>query len=61
MCGEKFPVHFRKERDFRTMKQLAHAKHIDYQKAYEGINKHDAKDDAIAQARAVQIIMKAIS
>ena len=61
VCGAKFPVHFRKERDFRTLKTLAHAKDINYQPAYEGINKHDAKDDAIAQARAVQIIMRALS
>lgn len=60
VCDVKFPIHFRKERDFRTLKQLAHAKDIDYQAAYEGINKHDAKDDAIAQARAVQIIMQAL-
>jgi hypothetical protein len=59
--GKKFPVHFRKERDFRTLKSLAHAKGIDYQSAYEGINKHDAVDDAVAQAKAVQIIMRALS
>ncbi len=60
-CGKKFPVHFRKERDFRTLKSFAHAKKIDYQSAYEGINKHDAVDDAVAQAKATQIILSAMS
>lgn len=59
-CGKKFPVHYRKERDFRTLKQLAHAKGINYQAAYEGIDKHDAEADAIAQAKATQIIMQAL-
>jgi hypothetical protein len=59
-CGVKFPMHYTTERDFRTLKALAHQLHIDYQSAYEGIDKHDAKDDAIAQARAVQIIERGI-
>ena len=57
-CGMKFPMHYRTERDFRTLAKLGQSKHIDYQSAYEGLDKHDAKDDAIAQARAVQIILR---
>ena len=60
-CDKKVPVHFSKERDFRTLKSLAHAKGIDYQSAYEGINRHDAVDDTVAQAKALQIIMRALS
>ncbi|KPL28079.1 MAG: hypothetical protein AMJ72_05405 [Acidithiobacillales bacterium SM1_46] len=59
-CGVKFPMHYRTERDFRTLKALAHQRGIDYQSAYEGIDKHDAKDDAIAQAKATQIILRAL-
>ncbi len=59
-CEVKFPMHYRTERCFRTFKASAHKLHIDYQSAYEGISKHDAKDDAIAQARAVQLIIQAL-
>lgn len=59
-CGVKCPWHYRVERDFRTLKGHAHQLNIDYQPAYANIDKHDALSDAIAQARAVQIIEKAI-
>ena len=57
-CGVKCPWHYRVERDFRTLKAIAHQHSIDYQRAYEGIDKHDALSDAMAQAHAVMIIEK---
>lgn len=53
ICDVKFPFHFTKERDFRTLANLAE---IDYSAAYRGRKSHDAVDDAKAQAKAVQII-----
>lgn len=56
----EFPVHFTMERDFRTLRTLAKTKGIKYGAAYEERTAHDALDDAIVQARAIQIINKAL-
>lgn len=56
--GQPFPVHFSKERDFRTMKALALQQDIDFSEPYKTITAHDAVSDAIAQAKALQIIMR---
>jgi len=52
---DEFPVHWRAERDCRTLFQMAEMKGIDLNPAYEGAKKHDALSDAECQARAVQI------
>jgi len=57
-CGRGFPAHFRDERDCRTLFALARELGISYSEAYEDATKHDALSDAIAQARAVQIILQ---
>lgn len=54
----KFPFHFRNERSFRTWTWLAKIQGITYSEAYEGNEAHDALSDAVAQARAVQLIAK---
>ena len=60
-CGlRKFPIHHRKERDFRTLTSLARDLGIEYKEAYRNCIKHDAVSDATAQARAVQIILNTI-
>lgn len=50
-----YPLHYRTERDCRTLFKIAEVKGIDLNSAYEGIDKHSAVSDAIAQAKAVQI------
>lgn len=56
--GRDAPWHFTGERDFRTLKNLARMKGIDYQKAYEGIIKHDPESDAECQLKAVDLILE---
>ncbi len=48
--------HWREEKDFRTVKDMAKSLGIDYSSAYEGRQAHDARDDAIAQAKAIQLV-----
>lgn len=59
-CGMErhFPVHYKAERDCRTLWNLAKAHGLGpkLQHTREGLDKHNALHDAIAQARAVQII-----
>ena len=55
---EEFPIHFSKERDFRTMKTFAREMNIDYSAPYAERSAHDAESDAIAQAKALQIILR---
>lgn len=55
-----FPVHYAKERDCRTLFKLAKAKGVDLGPAYEGLEKHNALSDAIAQAKAVQICNRSL-
>lgn len=50
-----YPVHYSLERDCRTLFKLAKARGVDLGSAYEGIEKHNALSDAIAQTKAVQI------
>ena len=50
------PIHWRDERDCRTLFRMARSLGVDLQSAYEGREAHDAQHDAIAQARAIQII-----
>jgi hypothetical protein len=57
VLNRKVPWHFTEERDFRTLKNLAKEKGIDYQSAYKGIVKHDPESDALCQLRAVEIIL----
>lgn len=56
-CGKDFPIHFSKERDFRTLTYLAKRKGISWDSAYANRAAHDAVSDATAQAQAVQIIL----
>lgn len=53
-----FPVHFTKERDFRTMRKFADELDINYREPYEMRSAHDAVDDAVCQAKALQIILR---
>lgn len=57
-----FPIHYRDERDCRTIWHLAKNMGIEdrLKATRRGLNKHMPVDDAIAQARAVQIINQVI-
>ena len=56
-CGKEFPIHFSNERCFRTFKKLADELGISYrEEAYANRVEHDAVSDAVAQAKATQII-----
>ena len=54
----EFPIHYTKERDFRTMKAFAKQMGIDYSAPYDERTAHDAESDAICQAKALQIILR---
>ena len=53
-----FPVHFTKERDFRTVRKFADNLGVDYSEPYETRSAHDAVDDAVIQAKALQIMVR---
>lgn len=55
--GREVPWSFRDERDFRSLTSLAKEYGISYSKAYADIIKHNPLSDALAQAKAVQIII----
>lgn len=60
----RFPVHFRDERDYRTLTRLAHVLGIDYSEPYETrhpAKAHSALSDAITQAEVVNIILPQLS
>lgn len=60
-CGEEWPMHWRNERDVRTILRLADDNGIRYHDAYEETTAHDALSDARAQARAVRIALSEMS
>lgn len=51
-----FPIHYRLERDCRTVFGVARSLGLDLQSAYGDREEHDALSDAVAQARAIQLI-----
>lgn len=54
-----FPIHYTGERDFRTIKKMAEEVGVDYSEPYDERRfAHDAVDDAITQARALQIMLR---
>ena len=55
--GVEIPWMFRDTRCMRTLTRLAKRRGIDYQPAYENRMAHDALSDALAQARAVDLIL----
>lgn len=55
--GVEVPWRFRDTRCMRTLTRLAKRKGIDYQAAYDNRTAHDALSDALAQARAVDLIL----
>jgi hypothetical protein len=56
-----FPFHYTMERDFRTLRKMADTIGINYQEPYERRVAHDAREDAICQARALQIILDGLA
>lgn len=56
-CGLDFPLHYSKERDFRTLTALARGLGIDYSGLYEKRVPHSALSDAVTQAKVVQMIL----
>lgn len=58
---KEFPIHFTRERDFRTIKKMAERVGVDYSEAYEERDAHDAVDDAKVQARALQLIRNGLA
>jgi exodeoxyribonuclease VIII len=56
-----FPFHYRDERDVRTMCALARALDIDISSAWKGKCKHQALDDATAQAQAVVLVVQTLN
>lgn len=61
--GKEAPFHYNRERDFRTLKDLAKNYKIDYSAAYKGRikQKHNAQSDALCQAAAAQLILDRMS
>jgi len=53
-----FPFHFSKEMDYRTVKHFAKEMGIDFNAPLEERSAHDAESDAIAQAKALQIMLR---
>lgn len=60
VCKMEFPIHFRNERDFRTLIQLARSHAVRVNDAYRGRIAHSAVSDAEAQAKAVQIVLRTL-
>lgn len=56
-----FPVHYRSERDCRTLFDLGKRYGIDTNDCWAGGTDHSAVDDACMQARAVIVILRALS
>lgn len=56
--GKEFPIHYTGERDYRTIRKMADEFDIDYGEPYRERSAHDAMDDAICQARALQIMLR---
>jgi hypothetical protein len=52
--GCKWPVHYRDERDARTVMRLGEARSLSFEDLYASTDKHDPVADVIAQARCVQ-------
>jgi len=61
LYDKSFPIHFTGERDFRTMRKFADGMHIDYKEPYEEREAHDAKSDAVCQAKAIQLILQGLA
>ncbi|WP_455363548.1 3'-5' exonuclease [[Eubacterium] cellulosolvens] len=57
----KFPFHYTAERDFRTLRKMADSLGINYQEPYQERVAHDAREDAVCQARALQIILDGLA
>jgi exodeoxyribonuclease VIII len=56
--GLEWPFHYRAERCARTMKAWGASYGLDFEDCYEGISKHLPLDDATAQAKVIQKIMR---
>ncbi len=59
--GIDFPFHFSKEMDYRSVKALAKAQGIDFNAPLEERSAHDAESDAIAQAKALLIMLDGLA
>lgn len=56
--GVEFPFHFSKEMDYRSIKHFAKQMGIDFSGPLNERLAHDAESDAIAQAKALQIMLR---
>ena len=53
-----FPFHFSREMDYRSVKKFAKKMKIDFSEPLNSRSAHDAESDAVAQAEALQIMLR---